>query len=80
MSPARKSKANALPEDWNYETEIQKIEQIVEQLETADLPLEQVFSDFSEAVQILQQCDKFLKDKQAQATLLIETLGDDGAA
>ncbi|MEM9151771.1 MAG: exodeoxyribonuclease VII small subunit [Cyanobacteria bacterium P01_F01_bin.3] len=70
-----------LPKDWSYEATLEQIETITQQLETGELPLADVFEQFSEAVTALQQCDRFLQEKQKQASLLIETLvGDDGAS
>ena len=66
------------PDDWSYEQTLSRIESITHQLETGELPLAEVFSQFSEAVTALQQCDRFLQEKQSQASLLIETLvGED---
>jgi len=64
------------PDGWNYEQTLSQIEAITHQLETGELPLAEVFEQFSEAVSALQQCDRFLQEKQAQASLLIETLVD----
>ena len=79
--PTKKAKSEpnqALPKDWQYESTLARIESITQQLETGELPLADVFEQFSEAVTALQQCDRFLQDKQTQAALLIETLvGDD---
>ena len=74
----RKKKPSALPDDWSYEDTLSRIEDITAQLETGELPLADVFEQFSEAVGSLQQCDQFLQAKQTQASLLIETLvGED---
>lgn len=72
-------KASTLPENWNYEDTMTRIEEITTQLETGDMPLATIFEQFSEAVAALKQCDRFLQEKQKEATLLIETLvdGDD---
>lgn len=75
----RPKKTPPLPEDWNYEATLRRIEVITTQLETGELPLAEVFDQFSEAVGALQQCDQFLQQKQQQASLLIETLVDDEA-
>jgi len=90
--PAKKAKTTATPEltenvpanspdnlpaNWNYESTMAHIELITQQLETGELPLAEVFEQFSEAVSALQQCDRFLQDKQEQASLLIETLVGD---
>ncbi len=73
----RAKKTPALPNDWSYEDTLCRIEAITSQLETGELPLADVFDQFAEAVGALQQCDQFLKAKQAQAHLLIETLVDE---
>ena len=70
----RQPKPPSLPDDWNYEDTMTHIESITQQLESGDLPLAEVFDQFAEAVSALQQCDRFLQDKQKQASLLIETL------
>ncbi|MEL7226880.1 MAG: exodeoxyribonuclease VII small subunit [Cyanobacteria bacterium P01_D01_bin.36] len=70
-------KTPALPKDWSYEQTLSQIESITQQLETGELPLADVFEQFSEAVGALQQCDRFLQEKQKQASLLIETLVGD---
>ncbi|MBE9060086.1 exodeoxyribonuclease VII small subunit [cf. Phormidesmis sp. LEGE 11477] len=76
----RPKKTPPLPDDWNYEETLIRIEAITQQLEGGDLPLAEVFDQFSEAVGALQQCDRFLQEKQKQAALLIETLvGEDEA-
>jgi exodeoxyribonuclease VII small subunit len=59
---------------WNYETAIAELETLIHQLETGELPLEQVFQKFETATQHLQQCEAFLQQGQTQMTLQIETL------
>ena len=73
--PSKKN-APALPEDWSYEETLARIEAITAQLETGEMPLAEVFDQFSEAVSSLNQCDQFLQAKQKAAALLIETLVD----
>ena len=64
-------------QDWTYETAVAQVEMIIDQLETGGTPLAEVFEQFEQAVEQLQRCDSFLKEKQAKAQLLIETLTDD---
>ncbi len=72
-------KSSDLPSNWRYEDTLARVEDITSQLEAGDLPLADLFEQFSEAVIALQQCDQFLHSKQAEAALLIETLvGEDG--
>ncbi|MEM8805521.1 MAG: exodeoxyribonuclease VII small subunit [Cyanobacteria bacterium P01_G01_bin.38] len=70
-------KAKKPAPDWNYETAVTQVETIIDQLETGDMPLAEVFEQFAQAVNQLKQCDAFLKEKQTKAKLLIETLADD---
>jgi exodeoxyribonuclease VII small subunit len=64
------------PEGWRYETSVAEVEAIISRIESGELELEDVFAQFSEAVAVLQQCETFLAEHQAQINLLIETLGD----
>lgn len=75
----RKS-AKAAADDWSYEASVQSVESVIRQLETGDLPLDAVFTQFAQAVEQLQKCDAFLQSKQDQAQLLIETLAEDSAS
>lgn len=63
--------------DWNYETTVQKIEDIMAQIEAGELELAEVFDQFAAAVEYLHQCETFLSQRQHQVDLLIETLTDD---
>ncbi|NJM96593.1 MAG: exodeoxyribonuclease VII small subunit [Phormidesmis sp. RL_2_1] len=73
----RTKKSPKLPDDWNYESTLDRIETITNQLENGDLPLAEVCQQFSEAISAMQQCDQFLQAKQQEASLLIETLVGD---
>ncbi|MBD2198762.1 MULTISPECIES: exodeoxyribonuclease VII small subunit [Calothrix] len=61
----------------NYEAKVAEIETIITRIETGELELEQVFAQFSTAVEYLRQCENFLQQRQQQVDLLIETLSDD---
>ena len=61
---------------WKYEETVEKIEEIIDQIETGSLDLENVFERFSEATSYLKECDQFLSERQGKIELLIETLGD----
>jgi exodeoxyribonuclease VII small subunit len=68
--------SNDRPDGWRYETSVAEVEAIINRIESGELELEDVFTQFSEAVVVLQQCEAFLTEHQAQINLLIETLGD----
>ncbi|PSN17933.1 exodeoxyribonuclease VII small subunit, partial [filamentous cyanobacterium CCP5] len=53
---------------------VAQVEALIQQLESGDLPLEDIFSQFEQAVTTLQQCDSYLTEKRQQVELLIETL------
>ena len=61
---------------WNYEVTMAKIEEIVNQIESGELELSEVFTQFTTATTHLQQCKDFLEYQQKQMNLLIETLED----
>ena len=71
--PASKTKKKP---NWHYEETVEKIEEIIEQIEEGSLDLEQVFERFTEATTYLKECDQFLNERQEKVELLIETLGD----
>lgn len=61
-------------EDWSYEGAIARVEETLARLESGQLPLAEVLEQFQQASQDLQQCDSFLREKQAQLDLLVEVL------
>jgi exodeoxyribonuclease VII small subunit len=68
--------AKPRPENWRYEATAAEIERIVNRIEMGELELEDVFEQFAQATEYLQQCEAFLNERQAQVNVLIETLGD----
>lgn len=66
-----------LQEDWNYEAAVARVEAIVTAIEAGELELEEVFEQFTAAVEYLRQCEDFLQQRQQQVDLLIETLTDE---
>lgn len=61
---------------WVYEEAVAEVEAIVARIESGQLNLAQVFTEFATAVQQLQRCQTFLEQKQQEVDLLIETLED----
>ncbi|MDY7013134.1 MAG: exodeoxyribonuclease VII small subunit [Cyanobacteriota bacterium] len=66
------------PPTWNYEATVAEIEATIEQLESGELPLEEVFEQFAIAVERLKQCDRFLARGSQHIELAIETLNEEG--
>ncbi|MDY7006482.1 MAG: exodeoxyribonuclease VII small subunit [Cyanobacteriota bacterium] len=63
--------------EFDYEETVVNIEDIIAEIESGELALEEVFEKFSLAVEDLQKCEAFLSQGQQQMDLLIETLDDD---
>lgn len=68
---------NESSSSWNYEATVAEVEAIIASIESGELPLETVFSNFEKAVQQIHQCEQFLSQGQERMNLLIETLEDD---
>ena len=66
-----------LPEGWRYEAAVAEVENIIARIEAGELELEEVFEQFTQAVEYLRRCEAFLQQRQQQLDLLIETLNDD---
>lgn len=62
--------------NWNYEERVLEIEQIIEQIESGSLPLEEIFQKFAVATEYLRDCETFLSKGKQEMNLLIETLED----
>jgi exodeoxyribonuclease VII small subunit len=60
--------------DWNYEETVDRIEAIIDRVESGELPLEVVFEEFAVAMECLQQCEGFLARGKEQMDLSIELL------
>ncbi|PMB49023.1 exodeoxyribonuclease VII small subunit [Fischerella thermalis CCMEE 5205] len=63
-------------EVWNYEAKVAEIEGIIDRIEGGELELADVFEQFAQAVEYLRECESFLRQRQQQVDLLIETLDD----
>ena len=74
--PKKAGKSANSAENWSYEGTVSTIEATISELESGQLPLAEVLSQFEQAVQSLQQCEAYLTEKQQQVNVLIETLGD----
>lgn len=63
--------------DWSYETTVAQVECMINRIESGNLDLADLFSEFAGAVEYLRQCETFLTQQQQQMDLLIETLTDE---
>jgi len=63
------SQKEALPD---FETAISELESIVNQMETANLPLEASLNSYMRGAKLLQLCQKSLSDAEQQVRMLNE--------
>jgi len=68
------SQTDAPRQGWHYEAAVAEVEQLIAQMESGQLSLEETFGQFEQAVAQLKRCEAYLHAKQEQADLLIETL------
>lgn len=60
----------------NFEENMQKLEQIVTDLEKGDLNLEESIAKFEEGMKISTDCNKILQDAEKKITILINKSGE----
>ena len=63
--------------EFDYEETVVNIEEVIAEIESGELTLQEVFEKFSLAVADLEKCEAFLTQGQQQMNLLIENLDDD---
>jgi len=56
--------------DIKFEDALQRLEQIVDQLEAGDLPLEDSLKVFEEGVALARRCAKYLEEAEKRIELL----------
>lgn len=65
-----------MPEQKSFESSLRELEQIVEQLEAGDLPLEQSLDLFEQGVRLSRECQRRLDEAEQKVEILLK--GDDG--
>jgi exodeoxyribonuclease VII small subunit len=66
-----------MAKEKSFEASLKELEQIVEQLETGDLPLEHSLELFEQGVRLSRDCQKRLDEAERRVELLLKN--DDGA-
>ena len=76
---SKNTQANNIPNqaNWNYETTVAKVEEIINKIESGKMELADVFDEFAAATEDLRHCEKFLAERQQQMDVFIETLEKD---
>lgn len=66
-----------MAEEKNFESSLRELEQIVEQLEAGNLPLEQSLELFEKGVRLSRECQTRLDDAERKVEVLMK--GSDGS-
>lgn len=61
-----------MPRKMNFEKGLSRLEEIVEQLESGDLPLDQSLKIFQEGIELFRFCTQKLNDAQKKVEKLVE--------
>lgn len=56
----------------NFESGIQRLEQIVAELDKNNVPLEQALNLFGEGIELVKHCNKLLDSAEAKVKVLLE--------
>lgn len=56
----------------NFESGIQRLEQIVAELDKNNVPLEQALDLFGEGIELVKHCNKLLDSAEAKVKILLE--------
>lgn len=60
----------------SFEDNMQKLENIVAELEKGDLNLDESISKFEEGIKISKECNKMLENAEKKITILLEKDGE----
>jgi len=59
----------------DLEKALNELEQLVEELESGDLPLEKAMQKFEEGIKLTRSCQAALKDAEQKVEILLESAG-----
>jgi len=68
MSPAKK---------FNLEKSLADLEDLVEELESGDLPLEKAMKKFEEGIKLTRGCQTALKEAEQKVEILLKSAGSE---
>ena len=60
---------------FNLEKALKDLENLVEELETGDLPLEKAMQKFEEGIKLTRGCQAALKDAEQKVEVLLKSAG-----
>ena len=62
---------------FNLEKSLQELEDLVEELESGDLPLEKAMKKFETGIKLTRGCQTALKDAEQKVEILLKSAGGD---
>ena len=65
-----------MKQEINFETNMEQLEKIVQDLEKGDLNLDDSIKKFEEGMKISKECNKFLEEAEKRITVLINDNGN----
>ena len=69
----------AASKSFNLEKSLTDLENLVEELESGDLPLEKAMKKFEEGIKLTRGCQAALKDAEQKVEILLKSAGGDDA-
>ncbi len=67
----------AAPKKINLEKALTELEEIVDELESGELPLEKAMKKFEEGVKLTRGCQSALKEAEQKVEILLQSAGDE---
>ena len=58
--------------EQRFEEAFRRLEEVVDEMERGELPLEQLLSRFEEGIELVKRCRAFLKQAQARVERFVE--------
>ena len=74
MPTKGRKKASASSEDISFEDAVEKLDSIVEEMESDDLPLDKMLVCYEEGAKLVKLCEEKLKAAETRITQLEENL------
>ena len=62
---------------FNLEKSLTDLEELVEELESGDLPLEKAMKKFEEGIKLTRGCQTALKEAEQKVEILLQSAGSD---
>ncbi len=75
--PAKAAKEN---QEFDFEKALSELEQLVERMETGELPLEETLKQFERGIELGQRCQAALESAEQKVQMLIRKSGGDEIA